>query len=91
VTPAQAAKEYRQGLHAIHQTVFESWHKALLTTQDGDAWRYLCEDRRIHPRVIETAPLGKVPKNASQEIKTLFDPLIESTAEMVSAKQRGRP
>ncbi len=91
ITPAQTEKQYRTGLFAVHQELFESWHRSLLNSRESEAWRYLVDKRCVHSRTIEIAPIGMIPKDATKQVKNLFDPLIEKAETTAHTKNPGRP
>lgn len=82
------------GLYRVHEEIFRLCRAELLEKRDGEAWRYLTEERKIHPRVVELAPLGLVPQNFKAVVSGLFSRLIEEAqvrAEELKSNRPGRP
>jgi len=84
--------EHKQGIYAIHQELARITRAALLAQKGtgGQAWNYLI-DRKIHPQIIEIAPLGAVPPDIETKIDELFQPLIQKAEAEVPPKKVGRP
>jgi P4 family phage/plasmid primase-like protien len=82
-------------LSSVLAEVYHDFHQELLRLKDADyrdnAYRYLVEDRKIHPRVVEDAMLGAIP--GGYDLDSKFASLIDSihVPSAPPPKGRGRP
>jgi len=98
ITALEGEKAAERNLDEIFQTMYRDFREALLgmkERKDENAYSYLCEERGIHPLVIEDSMLGAVPEG--YDIEGLFAALIEGIegeiAKAAETKEvkRGRP
>jgi P4 family phage/plasmid primase-like protien len=82
-------------LSSVLADIYHDFHQELLmlksATYPDNAYAYLVQDRKIHPRVVEDAMLGAIP--GEYDLDRYFTPLIESiqAPRTPPPKRRGRP
>jgi D5 N terminal like len=83
-------------LSSVLAEVYHAFHQELLRLKTAsypdNAYRYLVDDRKIHPRVIEDSMLGAIP--SGYDLDDAFAPLLDSLQDVATAavpKPRGRP
>jgi P4 family phage/plasmid primase-like protien len=69
-------------LSSVLADIYHDFHQELLrlknVTYPDNAYRYLVDDRKIHPRVVEDAMLGAIP--SGYDVNGKFTPLLDSLA-----------
>lgn len=67
-------------LSSVLADIYHDFHQELLrlknVTYPDNAYRYLVDDRKIHPRVVEDAMLGAIP--SGYDVNGKFSPLLDS-------------
>lgn len=69
---------FGQPLTEVLHSIFDDWHDEFISLADKlgkNAYRYVVENRKIHPQVARDAMLGVVPVN--YKLGEKFDPEIE--------------
>jgi len=97
LTAARDHEHAHASLPRVLDSVYEACHHALLDlasrpTSAQNAYRYLTEERGIHPQVVNDALLGVVP--AGFDVRTHFQPVLadaEADVARLKREQRGRP
>jgi hypothetical protein len=81
-------------LASIMADLYHECHQALLDLKGvpyENAYDYLTQERKIHPRVVEDAMLGAIP-SGGYDVDRAFQPLLDSLALTTEPqKPRGRP
>lgn len=92
ILPNNNNKNDKQGIYNLFNEIYEVFHQTLLNQKKHgkkkNAYSYLIEKRRIHPKIVKDSMLGVVPKNFST--KTLFSDLIQTTKKAIKDEKRAR-
>lgn len=68
-----------RSIQDILELVYKDWHGALLSDERSNAYRYLVEERKIHPQVVADSMLGAVPPD--YDLYSMFSPLFDEESE----------
>jgi putative DNA primase/helicase len=94
ITTAGSGGAETISLASIMADLYHECHQALLDLKDApyqNAYGYLVQERKIHPRVVEDAMLGAIP-SGGYDVDRAFQPLLDSLASKPELpKSRGRP
>ena len=94
ITPFQSSAYYTRTPYKIFDQIYQELHAELLR-RENTAYKYLVEERDIHPKVATDSMIGVVPEN--YYIRKKFEPLIDEIKAARDEKkgkdsgQRGRP
>ena len=97
ITPFQRNSFYENSFYQVFEEIFHDLHQELLKPNPpvGGAYKYLIEERKIHPKVVNDSMLGVVPRNydIDQKFKTMIAEIKEeeSKAKTEGKGKRGRP
>ena len=88
ITPFQKNSFYENSFHQVFEEIYHDLHKELLDKypQTGRAYKYLVEERKIHPKVVGDSMLGAVPLD--YDIDKRFEAMI---AEIKTGEEKSKP
>ena len=94
LTSGHDQEQSRPSVTRVLTAMYHDFHHELLRLASGqhNAYTYCCEERGIHPQVIEQAMLGAVP--SGYDVAPHFQPILDEAQTALAGLQsqkRGRP